>query len=182
MTKILMIILGIIMIVSAVCYNPIRRKTAGVIGVGGSYFFLLGVVLLINFGQVVEEMKDRKVMMIIPILFILAAFGYIILAMITRCNSVAQRIFLPFAACLIGFGFAWRLLGAIVLHIPMESGKAEKTSAFPNSVYSPDGENFTLENDSGDNATYYCTRTGQRAHFRDVDFEDGGCPTGWRRA
>lgn len=181
MTKILMILAGIVMLAGAIFYNPVRKKMAGIIGVGGSYFVLLGVLLIINFKEVIGEAKDNKVVIIVPIVFILIAIAYLVFAML-RCETVGQRIFLPFAACLIGFGFAWRLLGAIVFHIPMESGKVEKASAFPYSIESPEGENFTLEDDSGDNAAYYCSRTGQRAQFRDVDFEDGGCPTGWRRA
>lgn len=32
------------------------------------------------------------------------------------------------------------------------------------------GETFRLQNDSGDNATYYCPRTGETVHLRDTDF------------
>ena len=55
----------------------------------------------------------------------------------------------------------------------------EQRASFPVSIISPEGETFRLENDSGDNATYYCSRTGTRVHFRDSDFNDGCPPTGW---
>ena len=42
--------------------------------------------------------------------------------------------------------------------------------AFPSSFVTRSGETFRLQNDSGDNATYYCPRTGETVHLRDTDF------------
>ena len=99
--------------------------------------------------------------------------------MLTRCLTVAQRIQRLFAACLIGFGFCWRLLAAIFLHMPMESGKKE-SSAFPAILYDSNENQFRLLSDSGDHADYYCEKTGQRAQFYASDLADG-LPNGWRR-
>ncbi|MGM9593030.1 MAG: hypothetical protein ACI3U8_01615 [Candidatus Onthomonas sp.] len=173
------------MLGGAIFYNPLRRKMAGIIGVGGAYVVLIGIMLLVAcFTQLFggPNVETNVTEIIVSVVFMVIAIGYMIYVMLTRCTTVAQRIALPFVACLIGLGFAWRLLAAIVLHIPMESGKTEKKSSFPASMMSPEGEYFTLENDSGDNATYYCPRTGERAHFRDADFDEGFFPTGWRQA
>lgn len=168
----------IAMLGGAIFYNPLRRKMAGIIGVGGSYLVLLGIMLAVaGIGEIFRGGADTTEI-VMSLIVMVIAIGYMIYVMLTRCNTAMQRILLPFAACLIGLGFAWRLLAAIVFHIPMESGKIEKKAVFPASIMSPEGEHFTLENNSGDNATYYCTRTGQRVHFRDADFDDG-YPTGW---
>ena len=173
------------MLAGAIFYNPLRRKMAGVIGVGGAYAVLLGVMLLvmsvaelIGGGEVGADMTE----IVMTIIFMIACLGYMVYVMIARCHTMAQRILLPFAACLIGMGFCWRFLMAIFLHIPMESGKVEAKSAFPSAIKASNGDIFTLENDSGDNATYYCAKTGERAQFRDADFAEGYYPSGWHQA
>lgn len=178
---ILIAVAVIAMLGGAIFYNPLRRKMAGVVGVGGSYLILIGIMLLVMcIGQLFggSEVATNTTEVVLSVVCMLAAIGYMVLVMIKRCNSVGQRILLPFAACLIGLGFAWRLLASIVLHIPMESGKNEKQSVFPASIMSPDGEHFTLEYASDSQADYYCARTGQRVHFWDSDFDEG-YPTGW---
>lgn len=171
------------MLGGAIFYNPLRRKMMGVIGVGGSYLILIGIMCLVMMiGQLIQgnaKANASATEIVITILFMIAALGYMVFVMITRCRTAIQRVMLPFAAVLIGFGFCWRFLAALVLHIPMENGKtAAKKAAFPSAILSSSGERFELENDSGDNATYYCPKNGQRAQFRDVDFEDG-YPAGW---
>ena len=181
---ILVVLACLAMLGGAIFYNPLRRRMSGIIGVGGAYIVLIGVMLVIMcigqlFGAAGAAANGTEIVM--SVVFMVLALGYMVFVMLTRCSSASERILLPFAACLIGLGFAWRLLGAIVLHIPMKNGKTERKSVFPASIIAPDGETFTLENDSNDHATYYCSRTGQRAQFRDADFEDG-FPTGWYHA
>ncbi|MBS5569748.1 MAG: hypothetical protein KHX22_00510 [Clostridiales bacterium] len=68
--------------------------------------------------------------------------------MLTRCLTVAQRIQRLFAACLIGFGFCWRLLAAIVAHVPMESGK--NGASFSAILYDTSDNWSRLRSESGE--------------------------------
>lgn len=181
---VLIAIAVIAMLGGAFFYNPLRRKMAGIVGVGGSYLILIGIMLLITciamiFGG--EKIGANGVEIVVTIIFMVLTLGYMVFIMITRCNTVMQKIMLPFAAILIGMGFAWRLLALLILHIPMENGKTAKTSVFPRAITSPEGERFTIENEGTDIATYYCARTGARVQFRDCDFDEG-YPTGWYSA
>ena len=165
-------------------YNPIRRKYAGIIGVGGSYVVLLGVMLLFSsVGQIIGTITGKSnvsaLEIVLGVVVMLLCLGYMVFVMLTRCETVAQRILLPFVACLIGFGFIWRFLAAIVFHMPMESGKSAE-GAFPAILYDPGENQFRLLNEGGDNARYYCEKTGQEAFFYASDLADG-LPNGWRR-
>lgn len=182
MEAVLIGLAAVAMLGGTFCYNPIRRKMAGIIGVGGAYVIVLGIMLLagsigtlIN-GNSAGTSTGEMVMMIVVMVVCL---GYMVLVMITRCHTVSQRIWLPIAACLIGFGFCWRLLAAVVLHIPMESGKKEETK-FPKILYDNNENIYQLLNDSGDHADYYCQKTGETKQFWESDLADG-LPFGWRR-
>lgn len=152
------------MLLGFFAYNSIRKKYAGIIGVGGSYLVLLGVMLLFSsIGQIIGTITGNSnvsaLEIILGVVVMLLCLGYMVFAMLTRCETVVQRILLPFAACLIGFGFIWRFLAAIVLHMPMESGKTVG-GAFPAILYDPSENQFRLLNEGGDNATYYCEKNG----------------------
>ena len=164
----------------AIFYNSLRRNWYGVLGVGGSYFIVIGLMLLVSllatwFGK--GEVGMARAEMITMIVIMIAALGYMVFLILVRCKSVKQKIFLPVVALLMGFGFAIRLMMALVLRIPMGDGKPA-ASVFPKIVYDPQGEQYRLQNNSGDHATYYCQKSGQSVQFRDVDFEDG-LPGGW---
>lgn len=164
----------------AISFNHLRRNWYGVLGVGGAYVIVIGIMLLVAllaslFGG--GESGMPMVEMITMIVIMVAALAYMVFVMLVRCKSVKQKIFLPFVALLLGFGFAIRLVMAIVLRVPMESGKPAE-AAFPDVIYDPQGEQYRLQNAGGENATYYCSRTGQSVTFRDTDFSDG-FPTGW---
>ncbi len=181
---ILLIIAAIaLMLAGFLAYNPLRRKYAGIIGVGGSYIVLLGVMLLISsigqiIGAITGESRASALEIILGLIVMLLSLGYMVYVMLTRCRTVAQRILLPFVACLIGFGFCWRLLAAIVAHVPMESGKSG--NFFPAILYDTSDNQFRLLSESGDHADYYCEKTGQRVQFYESDLSDG-LPNGWRR-
>lgn len=172
------------MLVGAIRYNPLRRKWAGIIGVGGSYLILIGVMLLVTFaasfirmlvdGTPVGKASD----IIVNIVFMVVCLLYTAYVMLTRCSTTQQRIMLPIVACLIGLGFCWRFLAALLLHIPMESGNT--AVKFPAVVYDPNNNEFRLQSDSGDHADYYCQATGQTVQFWEADIQDG-LPSGWRR-
>ena len=175
----------IAMLIGAIFYNPLRRKWAKVVGVGGSYMILLGIMILVMgistlvsviSGEGNSASAGETVTMVVVGVLCLLYMGYV---MLLRCETAGQRIMLPFAACLIGLGFCWRFLFALILHIPMESGEAASV-AFPTVLISPEGEEFRMQSDSGDHADYYCMRTGQTVQFWQADIEDG-LPNGWRR-
>lgn len=106
----------------------------------------------------------------------LLAAGYLVFLMLTRCETAAQRILLPFVVLIIAFGFETRLLASIVFHLPMKSGKQEEAS-FPQFLY--DDENpWELLNAGGDNANYYCQKTEETKLFYFSDFEYGS-PSGF---
>lgn len=182
---IILIVLAIaFMFLGFFAYNPLRRKYAGIIGVGGSYLILLGVMLLFSsIGQIIGTITGKSnvsaLEIVLGVVIMLLCLGYLVYVMLTRCDTVAQRILLPFAACLIGFGFIWRLLAALVLHMPMESGKTSG-GTFPAILYDPSENQFRLLNEGGDQANYYCEKTGQQVLFYASDLADG-LPYGWRR-
>lgn len=160
----LIIIAIAFMLLGFFAYNPLRRKYAGVIGVGGSYVVLLGVMLLFSsIGQIIGTITGKSnvsaLEIVLGVVVMLLCLGYMVFVMLTRCETAAQRILLPFVACLIGFGFIWRFLAALVFHMPMESGKTSG-GAFPAILYDPNENQFRLLNEGGDNATYYCEKTG----------------------
>lgn len=180
----LIIIAIAFMLLGFFAYNPLRRKYAGVIGVGGSYVVLLGVMLLFSsIGQIIGTITGKSnvsaLEIVLGVVVMLLCLGYMVFVMLTRCETAAQRILLPFVACLIGFGFIWRFLAALVFHMPMESGKTSG-GAFPAILYDPNENQFRLLNEGGDNATYYCEKTGQQVLFYASDLADG-LPNGWRR-
>ena len=182
---ILFVVAVALMLAGFLGYNSIRRKWAGIIGIGGAYIITLGILMGVSligaiigtiFGASTEGSSIGEVILII--IFTVLCLGYMVYVMLTRCQTVAQRVLLPFVALLIGFGFCWRLLAAIFLHMPMESQSAD-TIKFPSMTYDPNGEQYRLQSDSGDHADYYCERTGQTVQFHKADFEDG--PYGWRK-
>lgn len=181
MEGILIAIAVIAMLGGAIFYNPLRRKMSNIIGVGGSYMILIGIMLLVV--SIVElftrsESKSSTMETVISIIFMVLCLGYMVYVMLARCNTAAQRIWLPFAACLIGLGFCWRFLAALILHIPMESGKAQQV-VFPAVLYDPSENEFRLQSNSGDHADYYCRATGQSVQFWEADLAEG-LPSGWR--
>lgn len=164
-------------------YNGVRKKYAGIMGVPGAYFILLSIMLLVglisgiftgNFGT------ESMVEMIASIVIMLLGLLYMAYVMAVRCETVMQRVMLPIAACVIGFGFCWRLLAAIAFHAPMENGKSQEAADFPKVLYDPQENRYELLSESGDHADYYCHKTGGRAQFYRSDLADG-VPNGWRR-
>ncbi|MBQ8813801.1 MAG: hypothetical protein IJZ85_04835 [Lachnospiraceae bacterium] len=171
------------MLIGAFGYNSLRRKWAGIIGVGGSYLILIGVMLLVAaIGTLIRVIGGGSagangVEIVTSIIFLLICLAYTVYVMITRCTTVMQRIMLPIVAVLIGFGFCWRFLAALIFHIPMESGKVEVK--FPAVIYDPNGDEYRMQSESGDHADYYCQKTGQSVQLWESDIEDG-LPNGWR--
>ncbi len=121
---VLIIIAAVAMLVSLFGYARLRRAYNGVIGVPGSYFATIGIMLVVYmiiglFGPK-TEVGAGVAEIITTIVVGIIAIGYLVYVMLCKCKTVAQRIFLPIAVVLIAFGWCWRLLGAIFMKIPME--------------------------------------------------------------
>ncbi|MBR6790548.1 MAG: hypothetical protein IKM31_06760 [Oscillospiraceae bacterium] len=171
-------------LIGAFGYNAFRRKMYGIIGVPGSYFSLIGMMLIVlligqlfSGGEVGASIGEIIGYVVLALVFL----AYMIYVMIVRCDTVGQRIMLPFMAALIAFGFVWRFLAALLLHIPMGNGSpAEVKSVFPEYLRSPDGETFRKEREGSDTCEYYCSRTGERVTFHSAGAGDEGfLPAGW---
>lgn len=158
-------------------YNPIRRKWSGIIGIGGSYLIATGMIVIISLIAAIFSKSARASMdggvigFIFYIIIALLTIAYLAHIMMTRCNTVAQRIMLPFVVLILAFGWASRMMASIFFHMPMESGQQPSGFTFPQYLYDDDSNVWELMNDSGDNASYYCSSTGGNAHFYDSDFD-----------
>lgn len=184
--EILIIFAVILVIVGFARYNALRKKWAGIIGVGGSYLILIGVMCLVMLiGEVVNRVRgsayvaDSTGEVVMTIVVVVLCALYTAYVMIARCKTVGQRIMLPIVACLIGGGFCFRALASLVFHIPMESGEQE-TPDFPQYLYDSDENPWELMNSGSDNANYYCQKTGETRTFYISDFASGS-PAGFHR-
>ena len=174
----LLIAAVVLMLIGFFGYNPLCRKYAGVIGVGGSYVILIDLMLLVSsVGQIARmiagDSKTSMLEIILGLVIMLVCLAYMAYVMLTRCETAVQRILLPVVACLIGFGFCWEPSS---FTCPWRAAGA----AFPSVLYDNYENRFELLNAGGDNATYYCQKTGQQVLFYESDLADG-VPNGWRR-
>lgn len=173
------VIAAVFVLIGTFGYNALRRKMAGVIGVGGSYIILLGLMLLVTgIVQLIGGNAPSQQELVITLILAALAMLYMVFVIIVKCKTLAQRILLPIIAVLIACGFIWRLLAAIVFKTPLNPAPAVK-AVFPENITDPDGNYYVLRNVSGDYATYDCAKTGGSVQFHTADFE-GGVPTGWR--
>lgn len=159
-------------------YNALRRKYAGIIGIPGSYFILLTAFLVIGLirGIFTGGFGESALELVLTVVIMLAGIAYTVM-MILRCETLADRILLPFAAILIGSGFCIRFVAAIAFHVPMESGKVESAS-FPASMRDSGGDIWELGSHNDVSAEYRCAKTGERREFGIGDFS-GGRPFGF---
>lgn len=188
---ILAILLAVFVIWGFVGYNSLRKKWAGIIGVGGSYAILIGVICIVMLiGGLVSVLgggssgADSAVEVVMTIIVALLSMGYMVWVMLTRCETAAQRAMLPLVACLIGGGFCFRALASLVFHMPMESGNDTDDTGFvfPKYIYDQDDNPWELMNSGADNANanYYCQKTGQTRFFYKSDFNLGS-PSGFHQ-
>lgn len=161
-------------------YKNLRRKWAGIIGVGGSYIVLIGVVQLIvlvaglimglagnnaafSFGDIAGSVFLTVVCLL-----------YTALIIFSRCETTAQRLTLPFAACMIACGFAWRLVFSIITHAPMESGETASSplDSMPDTIYDTNNGRATWRKQGvyGDHVDYYGPN-GETVTFYQSDVE-----------
>lgn len=176
----------IIMIAGGIFYNKLRVKYYGIIGVGGSYMALIGIMMLFTvIGSLFTGAGFESAELVVGIIFMIFGVGYLVYVMLLRCNTAMQRVMLPLVAVMIAFGFCWRLLFAIIFKIPMSNGappEAAETASgpkFPTTVIDDQGETWYLMSDSGDHAEYECRKTGARNTFW-ITGDYITFPTSWR--
>lgn len=162
-------VLGVIMLVlclvGTIGYNGLRRKWAGIIGVGGSYVILLGVMLLVGtIGTLVKALTGQEPgsgvgEIVGTVIVMLLCLGYMVMVIVVRCETTAQKVLLPLVACLIGAGFIWRLLLALVAHVPMDSGETRTSGldAMPDVIYDTNNARavWHKQGSYGDHVVYY---------------------------
>lgn len=177
-------VLGMIMLalclVGTIGYNGLRRKWAGIIGVGGAYVILLGIMLLIgSVGTLVQWIAGQEVHtsageMIGTVIVAVLCLAYMAMVIVGRCETTAQKVMLPLAACLIGAGFIWRLLLAVVAHVPMDSGKSEGSAleSMPDVIYDTNNGRAVWHKQGvyGDHVQYYGPN-GETVTFYQSDIE-----------
>lgn len=174
------VILLVLCLVGTIGYNGLRRKWAGIIGVGGSYVILLGVMLLIaTIGTLIKAVTGQELgsgagEIIATVVVMLICLGYMVLVIVGRCKTTAQKVMLPFVACLIGAGFIWRLLLAIVAHVPMDNGenKSSGLEAMPDIIYDTNNSRAVWHKQAtyGDHVVYYGPN-GETVSFYQSDIE-----------
>lgn len=172
------VILLVLCLVGTIGYNGLRRKWAGIIGVGGSYVILLGVMLLFAvIGTLVKAITGQPLgsgagEIVGTVLVMLACLGYMAMVIAVRCQTTAQKILLPLVACLIGAGFIWRLLLAIVAHVPMDNGATDASvlDAMPDIIYDTNNARavYRKQGAYGDHVDYYGP-DGQTVTFYESD-------------
>lgn len=100
MITFLLILCAVFMVGGFVAYNPLRRKMDGIIGVGGAYFILIGILMLFaSIGQIAGTISGTSnvsaLEIILGIAVAVAGLGYMVIVMLSRCQTVGQRILLP---------------------------------------------------------------------------------------
>ena len=78
---ILVVLACLAMLGGAIFYNPLRRRMAGIIGVGGAYIVLIGVMLVIMcigqlFGAAGAAANGTEIVM--SVVFMVLALGYMV--------------------------------------------------------------------------------------------------------
>lgn len=129
----LLIAAVVLMLIGFFGYNPLCRKYAGVIGVGGSYVILIDLMLLVSsVGQIARmiagDSKTSMLEIILGLVIMLVCLAYMAYVMLTRCETAVQRILLPVVACLIGFGFCWEPSS---FTCPWRAAGRQKAQPFP---------------------------------------------------
>lgn len=151
-----------LVIVGTIRYNKLRQNWAHVMGVPGSYVIFLGIIMFVGLiGTVISLIAGNHpdTSEVVPgIIVVVLCLGYMAYLMLTKCRSTKERILLPVVACLIGAGFCWRLIGAIVFHTPMSNGKPADEfdlNRMPNIIYDDSNNRWQLQHRNYDTVVYH---------------------------
>ena len=92
MITFLLILCAVFMVGGFVAYNPLRRKMDGIIGVGGAYFILIGILMLFaSIGQIAGTISGTSnvsaLEIILGIAVAVAGLGYMVIVMLSRCQT-----------------------------------------------------------------------------------------------
>lgn len=178
---ILVVALMVFTAISTIRYNALRCKWYGIIGVGGSFLVMFGLMVLVMLvGGLIQDPGSMSFgNTFVYWIILIAAVYYVVKLMLGRCYTAKDRIMLPIAAVMICFGFIVRLILGMLIKMPMSDGSTSKRG-YPTVLHDEQENEYRLQNDSGDHADYYCAKTGATRQFWKADFEDAGLPAGWR--
>ena len=167
--------------ISTMRYNALRCKWYGIIGVGGSFLVMFGLMSLVTLvGGLIQDASSMIFGNTFVYWILLLVAGYYLgKLMLSRCYTTKDRIMLPIAAVMICFGFIVRLVFGMLINMPMSDGSVSQTG-FPTVLYDDQENEFRLQSSSSDHADYYCAKTGESRQFWEADFRDAGLPAGWR--
>ena len=170
------------MLAGAIFYNKLRASVYGIIGVGGSYFATIGIMVLVMLISSIfsgfDSLGASSAEIVVYIVFMLAGVGYLAYVMVVRCETAMQRVLLPLIAVMIAFGFCWRFIMMLIFKIPMGNG-APAAPKFPATLTDDKGELWKLKSDAGDHAEYYCLKTGDTTTIWYTG-DYAAIPAGWR--
>ena len=141
-------VIVVICILGFIFFNNLRSSWANIIGIGGSFVILIGLVsavacvLLLVTGVkegTLFSLEGAGAALVAALLAAVCIF-YMLHVMLNRCSTMAQRIMLPFVAYLLAAAFVWRLAAAVLLHLPMSSGEVSGSggsgvNALPDTIY-----------------------------------------------
>ena len=111
MITFLLILCAVFMVGGFVAYNPLRRKMDGIIGVGGAYLILLGILMLFaSIGQIAGTISGTSnvsaLEIILGIAVAVAGLGYMVIVMLSAARPPASASCSPLPPCSSGSGSA----------------------------------------------------------------------------
>lgn len=136
MSDVLLIILIVwcftTLIVGAFGYTSLKLHWGHIISVGASYLILCGVMSIVilirglfRFITTGSLGEDGIAGIIVCLIFaVIAVFLYI--RAFSCCETVSQRILLPFVAFFLAFGWTIRFVLSFITHVPVDAGYEKK--------------------------------------------------------
>lgn len=185
MNTVTVILIGtaiVLMLMGSIFYKQLCAKYKGVIGVGGAYVVLIGIMTLCTLiGNIFTRESFKLIELVISIIFAMIGLGYLVYVMIACCDTAMQRIMLPIATIMIALGFCLRFILSLVFKFPVNDnvGKPESPN-FPESIIDNQGDTWNLCWSDNEKAEYQCRKTGDRTviwYTGEINY-----PNGWRAA
>lgn len=179
MIVVIVFIVSVCMIGGTIGFNPIRRKLNGIIGIGGCFICMTGIVMYISLvGGLVsallsgEKITSNLIEVVILLAITAGCMGYMIHIMMTKCTTTFEILTLPLFALFVALGFGWRVMLQYFLHLEMEGGTAS-SRGFPKTIHDSWGVEWRLTSDMGyageyvnDAGTHITVNEGQLDGFR----------------
>ena len=161
---ILGVLVGLCILYGLLTWKKLRARWSNVIGVGGAYIILLGLMLLfVGIGSLIGGAGFSGQTVVILVLGMLALV-YCVLKML-RLPTIRQKILFPFAAVSIAGAFSWKLIFGIVFHTGL-SGTPE--GELPTIIYDQENNPWTCLNREGEEAEYQ-SKDGRTVRIRHTE-------------